>query len=419
MEAIRRPQARGPAKLLVATLCILVGMDSAHALDRAQPVLERARPEVEPPGMQLGSFRGYLSAGIETGYDDNIRAVPNNPEGDLVTRVEPRAAIVSQWQRHGLGLDAGARWTRHLDNTQEDHLDGDAGVEGHIDLAAHTRLSAAVRVAREHVDRAALEEPGGREPTAVNRLRARLDGQHRFTRLGLGFRASYESFDFREAREADGTTIDNAVRDRTRTGIAGRGSYQFYPGLESYVEAGYRRVSFPRAAMPGGLDRSFEAYEALVGSVFDVAWKLSGELHSGVRVQFHDDARLEDVVERLFGASLVSPLTPLTTLTAQLDHGLKDTTVPGAAGFRSTLVRLGAQHELLRHLLVEVEAGYIRDSFLSIGRLDRTVAAGAGLTYLMNRHVHLSLDYDFAKRSSSVGADFTRNRVMLGARLQY
>jgi uncharacterized protein (PEP-CTERM system associated) len=131
-----------------------------------------------------------------------------------------------------------------------------------------------------------------------------------------------------------------------------------------------------------------------------------------------------------YGGRLVWNITQLTTLTF---NGLRAfntgtptssgaTAIPGPAGngYLATTLSANADHELLRNLLINLNAGYENDSFQGITRTDNVFTAGAGVRYLVNRNLFLGGSFSYYQRSSTVaGASYTQNILMLRAGTQF
>jgi uncharacterized protein (PEP-CTERM system associated) len=130
-----------------------------------------------------------------------------------------------------------------------------------------------------------------------------------------------------------------------------------------------------------------------------------------------------------YGGRLVWNLTPLTTLTftglRAFQSGTPSTgtiAIPGSAGngYLSSIVTANADHELLRNLLVNVNAYFENDSFQGISRTDNVFNVGAGLKYLVSRNLFLGGSYNYYQRSSSLaGASYTQNILMLRLGTQF
>jgi uncharacterized protein (PEP-CTERM system associated) len=130
-----------------------------------------------------------------------------------------------------------------------------------------------------------------------------------------------------------------------------------------------------------------------------------------------------------YGGRLVWNVTPLTTLTFS---GLRTfntgtplngtTAILGSAGsgYLVSTVVANADHELLRNLLLNVNASYEGDNFQGIARTDNVFVAGAGVRYLVNRNLFLGGSYTYYQRSSTLaGASYTQNILMLRIGTQF
>jgi uncharacterized protein (PEP-CTERM system associated) len=130
-----------------------------------------------------------------------------------------------------------------------------------------------------------------------------------------------------------------------------------------------------------------------------------------------------------YGGRLVWNITPLATLTFT---GLRAfytgtptaraTTVPGPAGngYLSSTIDVNADYELLRNLLLNLNAGYENDSFQGITRTDNVFTIGAGAKYLVNRNLFLGSSISYYQRNSTVStASFNENVLMLRVGTQF
>jgi len=388
----------------------------AQELEPGETVRDREHPATAARGLRLGAFTLEPALEAASVYDDNIRASSTNRAGDLVSEIRPRLALSSDWARHAVNVRAGAEVVRHRDNPSENRVDGDLTVSGHLDPDRASEVRAKLRFAREHESRRAPEDPGGAEPTPIDRLSAEISGTYRLGAVTVNLAGSATHRDFRAVRGPRGGTIDNDARDRTTWRVAARGTHRIWPGLKGFVETSYGRTRF---AESGGLDRDGTGVELITGSSFAVTDLTFGETFAGVRRETYDDPRLGPTLGLVSGASLTSTITPLITLKLQADRTLQLTTVERTAAFRSTAVRLGYDHELLRQLLLGLDLAYTRNSFVGTPRVDESYDLSFTADYRMNRTVHLTARVARNQRVSTGEADFTRHRVGLGLRLQY
>ncbi|SDG15275.1 uncharacterized protein, PEP-CTERM system associated [Limimonas halophila] len=408
----------------MATLVSLTTMLAAQPaptqdLKPGQTVRDREHQPTAARGVRLGSFTLEPALELATAYDDNIRASSANRAGDLVSEIRPRLALTSDWANHALTVRGGAEVVRHAKNPGEDRIDADLDVNGRLDPTPASKVTANLHLARDHESRADPNDPGGAEPTPINRVTGEVTGTYRFADFTVDLAGIAEHRDFEDVPAATGGTIDNDARDRTTWRVSARGAYRVWPGLKSFVEATYGRTSFAGRLRADGLDRDGQSIELVSGTSFAITGMTFGEAFAGVQRETYDDPRLGRTVGAVSGASLTSTITPLITLKLQMDRTLQLTTVPRAVAFRSTAVRFGYDHELLRQLMLGLDLAYTRNSFIGTRRLDESYDLNFTADYRLNRTVHLTARIARNQRVSTGDADFTRHRVGLGVRLQY
>ncbi len=406
---------------LVSVLLGSLGMLPAGAAEPrpGQMVGERARPATDPAGVRLGPFLGYASVGLRETYDDNLFAEADGGEADLVTTIQPRLRLDGQWSRHDLDLTAEATQRLHADNGGEDSLDYGVRADGRLDLGRETKLTGELHARRLREPRTSPDDPGGKEPTPIDRLGGSLRAEQQLGRLGLAFAASYESLDFGDVDARNGGEINNDDRDREVARVAGRLSYGLSPALEPFVEAGFDLQRYDEARDDNGFDRDSTALEAAIGTRYRMSAAGVLEARLGLRRQRFDDPLFDDVTGVVAEMTAVQRLSPLTSVRGTLIRELQQSTLRGASTFFATRGSLRGEHELRRDILLGVDLAFARNTFAGIAREDTTFAGGFDAAYRANRYLHLTFDYGFTKRVSTADADFTRNRVTLGAAVQY
>ena len=69
----------------------------------------------------------------------------------------------------------------------------------------------------------------------------------------------------------------------------------------------------------------------------------------------------------------------------------------------------------MRNVILSADAGWIRDDFSGIDRIDDTLLLGAGASYLINRNFSLNANYGFSKRwSDDSDREYQRNLIRVG-----
>src|SRR5260370_42019759 len=88
-----------------------------------------------------------------------------------------------------------------------------------------------------------------------------------------------------------------------------------------------------------------------------------------------------------------------------------------ASGYLQTAVKLTAEHELLRNVLLSAYASYVNSDYNGITRTDDQYEANIGGRYLINRILTATVDFTYTKRESNVfGVAYDRAIGMLALR---
>ena len=148
---------------------------------------------------------------------------------------------------------------------------------------------------------------------------------------------------------------------------------------------------------------------------------LFGNLFIGYEARNYDDVALNDTSGISGGASLTWLPSQMTTVTGSITRSIEETTLNSASGIFSTGANIIVDHEFLRNLLLQGRLRIAEDNFEGLNRDDTYFGTGIGATYMLNRHFHLLIDYDYLQRSTDSVTnidDFSENRFSLGGRLQ-
>ena len=114
----------------------------------------------DPLGIRAGAFRIYPSLTVSEEYNDNVFAVDNNTDDDLITNIAPTLRAESNFSRHRLGFAAGADVGIYLNEEDEDYQDFFVSTDGRLDITRQNFFDGLLRV------RARSRRPrrsGGRE----------------------------------------------------------------------------------------------------------------------------------------------------------------------------------------------------------------------------------------------------------------
>jgi hypothetical protein len=392
------------------------------ARDRNVAVMQRPREGYEAVGLRMGSFMAYPKVSLGAEHNDNIYATDGAEIDDLVWRVAPEINVSSDWSRHALNAYARASILRYQDFGTEDSEDLSVGASAQIDMQRNSFISLGA-------DWADLVEPrtspnaavGALEPTAYETTAARAAVSHELNRLRLSGGYSFKSFDYEDGRNLAGGIVAQQYRDRDEHVVTARADYAVSPATALFVEVS-RNVRDYRLARPAvTLVRDSEGTQALVGSNFELSATTRGEIAVGYLSQEYDDPTLGDIDG--FGARAQVEWFPtqLTTVTFTGSRTIEESASPGSAGYTSANVGVKVDHELMRNVILTGNVSQGKDDYQGITREDDRFNAGVGATYLLNRHVGLTVAYSHMDMDSSGvgGQDFKVNKVGATLALQF
>ncbi len=388
--------------------------EAAVDVDRNSTVMNRPRPDYDPLGIRVRSFFIYPSLSVGGTYDSNINATPNNTESDFGLLVSPQINVVSNWTRHALGLSLSAVDANWADHSRNNYLDLNGVATGRLDITRVDALTGTFTLARTHEARSSPDaaQSETRTLTEVFTGSGALSYRHDFNRIftvvgAEAQRTGYENSD-----------VSQTYRNRwTYTGDL-RVGYQVSPRLATFIELAYQVIRYDTTT-GGVINRDAQGFKVDVGTQIDITGLLFGELQIGYNQQTYEDNSLDAVRGISSSGSLTWNPTQLDTVVFSPSATIIPTTITfegdtASADFQKS-VNLSWTHELLRNVLLNANAGYVRDDFEGTSRSDDTFLAGGGATYLINRNFSLDATYNFTKRTSNDNdQEYTGNVILVG-----
>ena len=209
-----------------------------------------------------------------------------------------------------------------------------------------------------------------------------------------------------------------------------------------YAERTYARLRFGQAIVPTiqyRLTADSETHDCAValahqfadaqidllgrqlgGVEFGITPLITGELSAGYLRQDFDAAVFSDVSAFIYAFGLQWMPTPLMTVNAKGERLLAESSLTTSSSRLDSIFEVSLDYEVLRNLIVTPGFSYRFQDFQNSGREDHVFGAFLKADYLVNRHLHVGLEYDFANRDSNVAtADFTKHVVGMYVRTQY
>lgn len=393
---------------MIPLVCLALPL-SAWAGDDVISIKNQPQQPFQPLGLKAGSFLIHPALQVEEHFDDNIFATADNEESDFITAVKPSISVNSNWNRHALTFTADGAIGRYADNSAEDYEDYGLGLSGRYDITHETYIDAKLGYRRDHEDRSSSTDANGDQPTDIDTTTARLGFTRALGRLKLYLHGALEDLEFGN-NTASGTVIDNSFRNRLQKEAGLKLAYEFKPGTEIFTAAIYNDRDYDSASSP---DRSSDGTRLRAGLTHNITGKLKGEVYAGAIAQNYG-AGFKDINTADYGASLLWNLSGLTSLSADLDRSVYETTSAGVSGYIHTQAGLNLEHAFLQNLIAQTGISYARDNYVGTNRDDDVIKAGAELGYKPFRGMETILRYDYANRDSNLNTqDFDSHRLML------
>ena len=108
------------------------------------------------------------------------------------------------------------------------------------------------------------------------------------------------------------------------------------------------------------------------------------------------------------------------TVNANGERILAESSLTTSSSRLDSVFELSVDYEVLRNLIVSPGLSYRFQDFQNSNREDHILEAFLKADYLINRYLHIGLEYVFADRNSNVSAaDFTKHVVGMYVRTQY
>ena len=389
--------------------------------NRAVAVRDRPQPAYDPLGIRAGGFTAFprLQSGVV--HDDNIFAAEDNRQPATTLRVTPEVVVRSHWSRHALETRVRADIDRNLDFDSENTTDWSLGGAGRLDIVRGVDITLVADYAHDHEARtAAGSDPAARRPIAFDLASASLAATRTRGRLRLSANAAVLRYDYSDGLSDAGAVIEQDDRDRTVARLTGRADYALSPATALFFQVARDDRNYRKVA--GSPERSSSGHEALAGVDFELGALIRGEVAAGHIRQDFKDAAYGDF-DGFGGRARLSWFpTQLTTLTATAGRSVEDTGVIGSAGALRTEVLIGADHELLRNLILTAETAWSEDGYNGLDRTDTRFAAGFSALYRLDRRYGLTAGLTYLDQSSfgaAAGPTYRSTRLSIAVVSQF
>jgi hypothetical protein len=392
---------------------------------RKAPPKRKAHVEPDDPyaplGVRAGGFTLYPAIELIGGYNTNP-AQSSDAKGASLYSIAPELQAQSNWSRHELKADLRGSYTGYSPDSDPSlsrpNINGK--VDGRVDVTKLTRidLGGRVQVATDNPNSPNLQAGLSRLPVYTTYGGTAGLGQ-KFNRFDLSLKGDAERTVYQDSSLTDGSTASNEDRNYDQYTVTLRGGYELSPGLMPFVEGSTDARKHDLATDFSGYQRNSKGMTGKVGATFELSRLLSGEVSLGYTQRKYDDARLDNLSGLIGDASLVWSASALTTVKFTAKSSVGEATTPGVSGVLYRDAGLQVDHSFRRWLIGSIKLGFGLDDYIGMSREDKRYAAGAGLTYKLNRSTQIKGEFRQEwLRSNVTGNDYSASIVLLGLRFQ-
>jgi hypothetical protein len=372
-----------------------------------------------PLGIRAGTF--LLRPAIETigGYDSNPGRVKGG-SGSAFGVIAPELLVRSDWERHAFTADMRGTYTAYAAMPELNRPTVDAKAVGRIDITERSRAELEGRYILS------TDRPGSPDLQAglanlpiFTDVGTTVGGTHRFNRLELTLKGSFDRYSWEDSKLTDGTTVSNADRNYNQYAGIFRAGYELSPGFKPFVEVGGDARVRDLPVDSSGVRRSSDSIYAKAGTSFEITRSLIGEVGLGYLTRTYEDPTLPKLQGVLVDASLLWAATGLTNVKLGIRTTTDESTLPGVAGVFRRYADLQVEHAFRRWLVGVFAFNYRLDDYDGSTREDNYFALNAGLIYKLSRTWQVRGDFrqEWLKSNQS-GNDYTASIATLGLRWQ-
>ena len=354
-------------------------------------VLSRLRPLYDTPEVRIGGF--VVSPDLDQAlfYNSNVNGDPNSASWGSRTSASVLAS--SDWVRDSLGASIGFSHNQLFAFPDESYTDWNVGLAG-----GYTIGDGLLQAAYSHQTYHQIGVNIG-TVTSETPVEDQIDTVH------LGYTSNFSQFtitpDLSASAYRFGTATVSGIPQNQRFldrnviagGVTGRYSMNDQGGLLVVL----RGITSNFAnQLPGQPSNDSKSMLLLGGIDYQAKGVWRYRLLVGVEVRTFQAAQFPTHTGPIVEGSVIWTPTELTTVTGTLSREIEDPQTAGTNGYTLTQARLVVDHEFLPNIFAQMRGGVQYAQYLQKGGGSQTgLDFGARVTWLLNRKLRLSLDYNF------------------------
>lgn len=385
-----------------------------------ETVRERRREELEPPGLNLGTFTALPSVEIGTVRTSNVFRTAVDRKADARLSLRPALQIDSRWSRHAASLAAEGEWGPYGTYTSENVLRGSVTADGRADLSPWLAAGLRLGFAAEQEGRGSTDAVNGAaRPGRLRSYRAEADISRRFNRLTATLRGGLALSDYDDVDLLGGGSENGDDRDVATRSVGARVTWELGPAANVYADISADRRSYSQSVDDDGFRRSSTGWRGALGTAVEIARLARLDLEAGYVGRNYDDAALQSISDATLDAALTVAVTPVTTFRAGAGTEVEETTAAGASARLIRSAFVGVDHEVLRHFIVSADLAFENEALRGRSAATDTLSASLAGEYALGRQAAIvaGASHEVERPDDGTG-EVVENLVSVGLRLR-
>ncbi len=361
-------------------------------------VLSRLRPLYDEPGVRVGDVVIRPTLDELIGYNSNVNGLASSP-GSWLVETAPAISATTDWSRDRLGAAVSLTNYAYLDTPRQSYTDASVSIGG-----GYTIGRSDLTLAYSHLS---LYQTG----TQIGALATDVPLHYQVDDLRSDYTFDLGRLSFTPNVDLSRYQFDTAIiqgvdsgqqyRDRVvlQGGVTTRYELSRQHDLLLVLQGVNSHYTQPQEGQP--TNNSMSAL-AMAGIDYQASGVFRYRLLAGVEHRAFASAAFKSRTSPVLQAGVIWTPTGLTTVTGTASRTIEDVSAEGTAGFIYNDVGLVVDHEYLRNVLLQGRAGFQAAEYLG-GGSSTSYTVGAGVTWLLNRHMRLSANYDYTDQHGSGG----------------
>jgi len=425
--------------LLIVSMLSVASGGSAWAYDAkddVEVVKERQSGEYAQQGIRTGAFTVLPKMDMTNQYDSNIykrdkTSAPNAEIDSYVAHFKPGVDVRSNWNRHALNLKFDSDLTQYAtQGNQNNYEDLFTRLDGRLDVVRDSHLDTGFAYNSVHEDRGSPDQINGLSPTFYDTKAIDAFYTHKLNRVSVKGGLDTIRYDYQDVLTSLNTPLLMSTRNHWEYAPSIRLGYEIQPEYEAFVKFVYKEADYDTLTRSSGAgiayNRNSTGYNALGGLAFDLTDLVTGDMSVGYLQRSYVDSRLPDISGINGFVNLKWRPTALTTVNGKFSHDILETTQEGVAGILASGISLGAEHELMRNVVLSAGGSFTNNDYQGFiapnleNRNDKVYGGNVAAKYLLNRNLSTDLAYNYQSRDVNyVFSNYEVHQVMLNLRGQF